>query len=337
MGSFIARRLLGLVLTLLAASVLVFIVTEFSPGSVARKTLGPYAVQEQVDRLYQKLHLNDPLPLRYARWISVLAGLIEDPLQDPELGLGFKDPRGARYFGNFGYSTLFKAPVNDVLWRRLGNTALLAGLAFSLIVPLSLGLGILAGMNEGSRLDRLISVLSIVMTSVPEFASGVILVAIFVVALGWLPGTSPLDPGAGWSLASQLVLPVAVLTFYDAGYVARMVRSSMAEVMATPYIRTAILKGLPRQQVIMRHAVRNAMIAPFTVIMLQINWLIGGIVVTELVFAYPGFGRMLLEASLFGDIALIEAATLVALMVAMMTQFISDLGYVLLNPQIRLA
>ena len=337
MGSFIARRLLGLVLTLLAASVLVFIVTEFSPGSVARKTLGPYAVQEQVDRLYQKLHLNDPLPLRYARWISVLAGLIEDPLQDPELGLGFKDPRGARYFGNFGYSTLFKAPVNDVLWRRLGNTALLAGLAFSLIVPLSLGLGILAGMNEGSRLDRLISVLSIVMTSVPEFASGVILVAIFVVALGWLPGTSPLDPGAGWSLASQLVLPVAVLTFYDAGYVARMVRSSMAEVMATPYIRTAILKGLPRQLVIMRHAVRNAMIAPFTVIMLQINWLIGGIVVTELVFAYPGFGRMLLEASLFGDIALIEAATLVALMVAMMTQFISDLGYVLLNPQIRLA
>ncbi|HZA02011.1 MAG TPA: ABC transporter permease [Hyphomicrobiaceae bacterium] len=337
MGSFIARRLLGLVLTLLAASVLVFIVTEFSPGSVARKTLGPYAVQEQVDRLYQKLHLNDPLPLRYARWISVLAGLIEDPLQDPELGLGFKDPRGARYFGNFGYSTLFKAPVNDVLWRRLGNTALLAGLAFSLIVPLSLGLGILAGMNEGSRLDRLISILSIVMTSVPEFASGVILVAIFVVALGWLPGTSPLDPGAGWSLASQLVLPVAVLTFYDAGYVARMVRSSMAEVMATPYIRTAILKGLPRQQVIMRHAVRNAMIAPFTVIMLQINWLIGGIVVTELVFAYPGFGRMLLEASLFGDIALIEAATLVALMVAMMTQFISDLGYVLLNPQIRLA
>jgi peptide/nickel transport system permease protein len=337
MGSFIARRLFGLVLTLLAASVIVFIVTEFSPGSVARKTLGPYAVQEQVDRLYEKLHLNDPLPLRYARWISVLAGLIKDPLQDPELGLGFKDPRGARYFGNLGYSTLFKAPVNDVLWGRLGNTALLAGLAFAFIVPLSLLLGILAGMNEGSTLDRFISVLCIVMTSVPEFASGVILVAIFVVALGWLPGTSPLDPGAGWSLTSQLVLPVAVLTFYDAGYVARMVRSSMAEVMATPYIRTAILKGLPRQLVIMRHAVRNAMIAPFTVIMLQINWLIGGIVVTELVFAYPGFGRMLLEASLFGDIALIEAATLVALIVAMMTQFISDLGYVLLNPQIRLA
>jgi peptide/nickel transport system permease protein len=337
MVSFIARRLIGLLLTLVAASFLVFVVTEFSPGSVARKTLGPYAVQEQVDRLYQKLHLNDPLLVRYARWIGVLTGVIEDPLQDPELGLGFKDPRGARYFGNFGYSTLYKAPVNDVLWDRLGNTALLAGLALAFIVPLSLVLGILAGMKEGSATDRGLSIMSIVMTSVPEFASGVILVAIFVVALGWLPGTSPLDPGAGWSLASQLVLPVAVLTLYDAGYVARMVRGSMAEVMAKPYVRTAILKGLPRRHVILRHAVRNAMIAPFTVIMLQINWLIGGVVVTELVFAYPGFGRMLLEASLFGDIALIEAATLIALIIATATQFISDLGYIMLNPQIRLA
>jgi peptide/nickel transport system permease protein len=335
-AKFIAGRLLGLVLTLIAASFLVFMVTEFSPGNVARKTLGPYALPEQVEQLYRKLHLDDPLLVRYARWAGVLTGVLEDPLQDPELGLGFKDPRGTRYFGNFGYSTLFKAPVNDVLWDRLGNTALLAGLAFACIVPLSLLLGILAGMDEGSFVDRAVSIASIVMTSVPEFASGVILVAIFVVALGWLPGTSPLDAGTGWSLASQLVLPVTVLTLYDAGYVARMVRGSMAEVMAKPYVRTAILKGLPRGRVVRRHAVRNAMIAPFTVIMLQINFLVGGVVVTELVFAYPGFGRMLLEASLFGDIALIEAATLVALIIAASTQFISDLGYIWLNPQIRL-
>jgi peptide/nickel transport system permease protein len=332
---YILRRVLEMLATLVVASFLVFVVTEFSPGNVARKTLGQFALQEQVDLLYQKLHLNDPLLVRYARWVGVLTGLEADPLQDPALKLDFHDPRGDQYFGNFGYSTLYKAPVNDVLWDRLGNTALLAGLAFAVIVPLSLLLGVLAGMRAGSLLDRGISTLSIVMTSIPEFALGVFLVAVFVVGFGWLPGTSPLDTHSGWSIASQLVLPVAVLAIYDAGYVARMVRTSMSEVMAKPYVRTAVLKGLPHRQVILRHALRNAMIAPFTVILLQINWLISGVVVTELVFAYPGFGRMLLDASLFGDVALIEAATLIALFVATATQLLSDIGYRLLDPQAR--
>jgi len=336
MLSFLAKRLVGLLLTLMAASFLVFAVTEFSPGNVARKTLGPYASQEQVDLLYSRLHLSDPLLVRYARWMSVLVGAIDDPLQDSALKLDFKDRRGTRYFGNFGYSTLFKAPVNDVIWTRIGHTAVLAGCAFGLIVPLSLISGILAGMREGSRLDRSISIFGIIFTSIPEFASGVFLAAIFVVGFGWLPGTSPMDSGSGWSLAAQLVLPITVLVLFDSGYVTRMVRGSMAEVMNKPFIRTAILKGLPRREVITRHAIRNAMIAPFTVILLQINFLISGVVVTEMVFAYPGFGRMLLEASLFGDIQLIEAATLIALTVAVSTQLISDIGYMVLNPQIRL-
>jgi peptide/nickel transport system permease protein len=335
MAGYVLRRALEMLATLIVASFLVFVVTEFSPGNVARKTLGAFALQEQVDLLYRTLHLNDPLLVRYVRWVGVLTGIEADPLQDPALGLHFSDPRGARYFGNFGYSTLYKAPVNDVLWDRLGNTALLAGLAFAVIVPLSLALGVLAGMRAGSPLDRGLSTLAIVMTSIPEFALGVLLVAVFVVALGWLPGTSPLAAHTGWSIASQLVLPVAVLAIYDSGYVARMVRTSMAEVMARPYVRTAVLKGLPRRQVILRHALRNAMIAPFTVILLQINWLIGGVVVTELVFAYPGFGRMLLDASLFGDVSLIEAATLVALFIATGTQLLSDVGYRLLDPQAR--
>jgi peptide/nickel transport system permease protein len=332
---YLLRRTLELVLTLVLASFVVFMVTEFSPGNVARKTLGPFALQEQVDILYAKLTLNDPLLVRYVRWVGVLTGLEADPLQDPALGLNFQDPRGARYFGNFGYSTLYKAPVNDVLWNRLGNTALLAGLSFAVIVPLSLLLGILAGMRAGSGIDRMVSATSIVMTSIPEFALGVMLVAVFVVSLHWLPGTSTLDPSSAWSIAAQLVLPIATLAIYDSGYVARMVRSSMAEVMTRPYVRTAVLKGLPRRQVILCHALRNAMIAPFTVILLQINWLIGGVVVTELVFAYPGFGRMLLEAALFGDISLIEAATLVALLVATTTQLLSDIGYRVLDPQGR--
>jgi peptide/nickel transport system permease protein len=337
MVALILKRVVGLALTLVAASFIVFTVTEFSPGNVARKTLGAFATQEQVDLLYEKLKLNDPFLVRYGRWLGVLTGVLHDPLQDPALKLDFKDPRGDRYFGNFGYSTLFKAPVNDVIWERLKNTALLAGTAFAIIVPLSLLLGVLAGMREGSWIDRTISIFSIVATSIPEFASGVFLVVIFVVWLGLLPGTSPLSTLAGWSIGSQLILPVLVLVLYDSGYVVRMVRGSMAEVMNKPYIRTAILKGLPTRTVVARHGVRNAMIAPFTVILLQINFLISGVVVTETVFAYPGFGRLILEASLAKDISMIEAATLIALTIAIVTQLISDIGYAFLNPQIRLS
>ncbi len=335
MVGLLLRRGAALLLTLVAASFLVFALTQFSPANVARETLGAYALPEQVHILSEKLHLQDPLVVRYVRWAEVLLGLRADPLDDPALGLHIHDPRGARYFGNFGYSTLFHEPVNDIIWSRLANTAVLAGIAFAVIVPLSMLLGILAGMRPGSRLDRVLSILSITMTSMPEYALGVILAAIFAVWLKVLPGTSPLAKGTGWPLASQFLLPVAVLALYDSGYVARMVRASMIEVLGKPYIRTALLKGLPRRRVILRHALRNAMITPFTVILLQINWLIGGVVVTETVFAYPGFGRMLLQASLFGDIALIEAATLVALFVAVVTQLLSDVGYWLLDPEAR--
>ncbi len=335
MALFILKRLGQMVLTMFVASFLVFGVMEFSPGNVASKTLGPYASEESKEILFKKLKLGDPLVVRYGRWLGVLTGLIKDPLQDPALKLGFKDPRGDRYFGNFGYSTLYKAPVNDILWDRLGNTGMLAGTAFAIIVPLSMVFGVLSGMREGSLMDRGLSLTGITLTSIPEFASAVIVAAVFVFWLGWLPGTSTLEESPQWSFASQMVLPVTVLVLYDFGYVARMVRGSMVEVMTKHYIRTAILKGLPYRTVILRHALRNAMIAPFTVILLQINWLITGVVVTEVVFAYPGFGRMLLEAALFGDITLVEAATIIALVIAVSTQLIGDIGYMFLNPRIR--
>jgi len=336
MVKFLATRLAMMLTTLVAASFLVFAVSEFTPGSVARKSLGPYATQEQVDLLTRKLKADDPLLVRYGRWVGVLLGVIPDPLQDPSTGLNFTDPRGAQYFGNFGYSTLNKLPVNDVIWDRLGNTAILGGLAFLLIVPLSIIFGVLSGLKEGGVLDRSLSVVCITFTSIPEFASGVFLVTLFAILWPILPGTSPLDPGSGWSIPSQLILPVAVLVIYDFGYVARMIRVSMIGVMEKPYIRTAVLKGMSTRKVVLGHALRNAMIAPFTVLLLQINFLISGVVVTELVFAYPGFGRLLLDASLFGDIATIEAATLITVVIAITTQFVGDLGYRLLDPRIGL-
>jgi peptide/nickel transport system permease protein len=312
MAAFLARRLGHMLLTMLVASFLIFAMSEWTPGSVARKQLGQFATQEQVDLLTERLGLDRPVIVRYFEWLGNILR------------------------GDLGMSTRFKEPVNDIIWNRLGNTAILASIAFAIIVPLSILLGVIAGTREGSFLDRTISLGAILTTSVPEFASGVFLVSVFVIWLAWLPGTSTLDPTSQYSFASQLVLPVAVMVLYDLGYVVRMVRASMVEVMTKPYIRTAMLKGLAFRDVVLRHALRNALIAPFTVILLQINYLVIGVVVVEAVFAYPGFGRMMLDAALFKDVALIEAGGLVAVVIAVTTQIVGDVGYMLLNPRIRI-
>jgi len=307
---FFAKRLGILLFTMVVVSFLVFIVNEFSPGQVARKVLGPFATQHQVDLLTEQLGLNRPVMVRYVEWVG-------NVLQ-----------------GDLGDSTLFKQPVNNIIWKRVAHTLILASLAFAIIVPASIILGVAAGMREASSLDRTISLASIITTSIPEFASGVFLSSIFVIWLGMLPGTSPLERG-DWSIASQLVLPVAVMVGYDLGYVVRMVRASMADVMTRPYIRTAVLKGLTFREVIIKHALRNAMIAPFTVILLQLNYLVTGVVVVEAVYAYPGFGRMMVEAALAKDTAVLEAGAMFAVFIVVMTQIIGDLGYMMLNPRIR--
>ena len=305
---FLAKRLGYLAFTMLVVSALVFLVLELDPGNVAQKVLGPYSNDEQ-RRLWMEANgYLDPVLLRYMRWL------------------------GDFLTGDFGMSTRFKVPVAEILLPRLGNTAVLGLGVLLVMVPLALLLGVLAGMKEGSAQDRAISVFSIATTSIPEFASGVFLVGIFVLWLGWLPGVSNMI--GGFDIA-QMVLPVGALVMYGFGYITRMTRASMAEVMQTHYIRTAILKGVPRRQVIMRHALRNALIAPFTVIMLQINWLLSGVIVIEYLFAYKGFGSLLLEAALNKDIFVIEACTMVAVLVAVGTQTIADVGYMYLNPRIR--
>ena len=305
---FLAKRTSYMVLTMLAVSILVFLLLEVNGESVAVKVLGPYSTAEQRHLWLQQHGYLEPWYTRYFGWLADMAT------------------------GNFGESIRFRTPVADVLWPRLGNTALLGACVFLVMVPLSLSLGVLAGMSEGSILDRTISIGSVITTSVPEFASAVLLSWIFVYMLGALPGTSTMSAGFD---VSQLVLPVMVLVLYGFGYITRMMRASMAEVMQSPYVRTARLKGLPQRRVILRHALRNALIAPFTVIILQINWLLSGVIVVEFYFAYKGFGALLLEASLNQDIYLIQACAMVAVFVAVGTQTIADIGYTYLNPRIR--
>lgn len=303
-----ARRLASMLLIMAVVSFMLFSIFETDKLGVAGKVLGPYSSTEQRELWLEEQGYNRPFLLRYVEWV------------------------GNALRGDFGDSIRFKTPVNTLLWDRLGSTGILALCVFGIMIPLSLVLGVLGGMREGSALDRSISFVSILTTSVPEFASATLLVALFVFKLGWLPGTSAMTGGFNWV---ELVLPVAVLVLYDFGYIARMTRASMAEVMTSQYIRTATLKGLPRSRVIMTHALRNALIAPFTVIVLQLNWLLSGVIVVEVFFAYKGFGKLIYDAATFGDIYLIEACTLVAVFVAVLSQFISDVGYTLLNPRIR--
>lgn len=321
--------------TFLAASFLLFAVTEFSPGNVAAKVLGPYALDSQVALLTGKLGLDRPLGLRYVEWLGTLAGIEENRLSDPAIGLGLSDPRGTRYFGNFGFSLMQKQPVVDVVAERLGNTARLAAWALGLTVPIALGLGALAGMQAGSAVDRGVTGVTVTLTSLPEFVTAVVLILVFTAWLGWLPGTSPLNPGDAWSEASQMVMPVAVLVIASAAYVTRIVRASVAETMRRPFVRTARLKGLAPGRVIAFHVMRNALIAPVTVFLLQINWILTGVVVVESIFAYPGVGSLMLDAALFGDIYTVQALTLLALAVAVATQLLGDLIYVALDPRIR--
>jgi len=305
---FIGKRIGFMLLTMFVVSIVLYLLLEITPGNVATKVLGPYSSEEQRNLWLEAHGYFEPLYIRYFDWL------------------------GNFITGNFGESVRFKVPVSEVLWPRLSNTVILGVATFAVMIPLSLILGVLSGMREGSKLDRTISVTSIVTTSVPEFASAVLITAVLVFWLKLLPGTSTMSDGFD---IVQLILPAMVLIIYDFGYVTRMTRASMAEVMTTQYIRTAILKGLPYRRVVMRHALRNALIAPFTVIMLQINWLLSGVIVVEFFFAYKGFGALLLEAALNKDIYLIEACTMVAVFVAVATQTLADVGYTYLNPRIR--
>lgn len=221
-----------------------------------------------------------------------------------------------------------------MLSERLQNTAVLAFAVFLFMIPISLTLGVLAGMDEGSLLDRVISFGAVLTTSIPQIATAVLLTVVLALGLGWVPTKSAMIGGFTWK---EMVLPVLTLLVYDIGYVVRMTRASMAEVMTSHYIRTAVLKGLPRGRVILKHALRNALIVPFTLIFLQLNWLLSQVVVVEVFFQYAGFGSMLYDAAVFGDIAVVQAATMVAVAVAVMSQLLSDLGYMFLNPRVRFA
>jgi peptide/nickel transport system permease protein len=314
MLKLIGNRLLQMLLIMAVVSLVIFAIFDSDKfkKQIAVAELGGFAVSALSDQDYEawldRKGLNVPFYERYLKWV------------------------GGVMTGDLGRSFEKNEPVTRLLGDRLVNTGILAFWVFALMVPLSLTLGIIAGMREGAFRDRAVSFIAVLTTSLPEIATAIVLTVIFALGLQWVPANSAMINGWDWR---QLALPVMTLVLYDFGYVTRMTRASMAEVMTSQYIRTAVLKGLPHRRVILRHALRNALIAPVTIIALQLNWILSGVVVVEVFFQYSGFGKLLLDAALFGDVYVIQAATLVAVFVAVISQIISDVGYTFLNPRIR--
>lgn len=306
--TIIARRIAQLLVTMLMVSFLVHIALEANVESVAVKVLGQYSTAAQRQQWLIENHYNDPFLQRYFRWVW-----------------GF-------VHGDWGQSSHYQESITVLMKPRLLASAILASIALAITIPLSVTLGVAAGMRAGSPTDRAVSTLAILITSVPDFAMAAFLVAVFVFGLGWLPGVSTM---AGGLSLRELVLPVAVLVLASTGYLARITRASMIEVMAQPHIRTARLKGASPARIIRYHALRNALLTPITVIMLQIPWMISGVIITEVFFAYRGFGTMLYQAALNSDVYLVEACAMVSVVVVVASQIIGDILQRWLDPRLR--
>ena len=362
MGTFVLRRLGVMLLTAIALTFVVFYLTNLPPNleKLARTEGSVRMTEEAVQDWIEQNGHSGSVFARYGQWLGVVPGWTYTDEKGDTRGRCFaigQDPAAApRYCGllqgDWGYSTFFKKPVAQSLGEKLAATGWLMLAVMLVMVPTSLFLGVLSGMREGSATDRTLSTFSIASTATPEYVSGVVLVALFATAA---TGISPLlaeygliEPKKTLFLASatsamdditfwNFALPVMTIALYGIGYIARMTRASMTEVMTQQYIRTARLKGVPFRTVVMKHALRNALIAPFTVIMLQFPWLLNGVVIVETLFNYKGFGWVLVSAAGNNDIQLLLGCSVVAVVVVLVTQLISDVGYVFLNPRIRIS
>jgi peptide/nickel transport system permease protein len=356
---FIARRLGLMLLTAFVLTFVVFFLTNLPPNleKLARSEGSVRMSDESVAAWVVQNGHGGSVVARYGQWLGIVPGWTRTDEKGVTRGRCIKprtDPALAPRFcgilqGDWGFSTFFKKDVLPSLSEKLAATGWLMMWVMIVMVPSALVIGVVSGMREGTRTDRVLSTFSITTTATPEYVSGVILVALFASPVtglspmlaewGWIDGRTLFQGAASpdritfWSFT----LPVLTIALYGIGYIARMTRASMTEVMTAQYIRTARLKGVSFGQVVIRHALRNALIAPFTVIMLQFPWLLNGVVIVETLFNYKGFGWTLVQAAGNNDINLLLGCSVVAVFVVLVTQLISDIGYVFLNPRIRIS
>jgi len=310
---YILRRLGFLLLTLLLTSLVIFVLTQFLPGDVARIMLGREASAAALERVRVELGLDQPLPLQYLGWLSSFLS------------------------GDWGTSFSSGQAIRPLVLERLGNSLMLAALTLSIAVPLAVFLGVIAALNENRPLDNLISVGSLAVVGLPEFVTGLVLIQLLAFELKLFPANSSIRPEAGFLEALRmLILPALTATLVILAYIARLTRATVVEELNKSYVRTAILKGISRRQVIYRHVLGNALLPTITVVAISFGWLISGLIVVENVFNYPGLGSLLTFAIDRRDLPLLQAITMVAVLAFALSNLAADLLYAYLNPRIRL-
>ena len=305
-------RLLSAVVTLLLVSIIIFAAVEVLPGDVASRVLGRNATEESLAALRDKMNLNASGVERYLDW---LGGVVE---------------------GDFGASLTSNRPITTILGNRVTNTLILSGVAFLLYIPLALIPAMIQAIRRDRPIDHGLSVVTLVLLSTPDFLLATLLLIVFVVFIPILPAISMVGDTttlAGW--AEALVLPSVTLAIVMAVYAVRMLRDNLIEVLDSEYIRMAELKGMPARRVLLRHALPNALVPTLNITALNLGYLIGGVVIVERVFSFPGFGSLLIDSIQILDIPVIEATILLAASVYIAANLLADIGAILLNPRLR--
>ena len=313
MIAYTLQRLLYVVAVVWVMSVLIFGITQLLPGNVAYAILGQYATNTQIAELERLLGLNDPWYVQYWHWFLRLL------------------------HGDFGQSIIMQRPVGPLIFEAFGRSAVLAAIAITLVAAIGTWLGIHSATHRGKLSDRVLTLAQYFFIAVPEFFWAILAIILFSVWLGWLPATgyTPIgESGVGrWLL--HLILPIATLVCGLIAHVSRLTRSSMLETLRSAYILTARAKGLPRGLILRRHALPNALLPTITVLAVDVGILIGGVVVVETIFAYPGLGRLLIYAIEHRDIPLLQGGMMLVTTVYALANLGADLLYALVNPRIR--
>ena len=312
------RRTATGIATLVVVSILIFVGTSVLPGDVANIILGQMATPESLAALRAKLGLDQPPYVRYLLWLGdLLTG---------DLGIS-KAGSGAGTIGT---------PISEMLTPRLLNTLRLAGVVAVIAVPISLALGLLAAMFPGTRLDRIVTFGTLSLISVPEFLVATFLVLVVAVHLGWLPATAYMSGNeTGWRLVRAMAMPTLTLVIVASSQIMRMTRATVLNVMSSPYIEMAILKGVPRARIILRHALLNAVGPIVNVIALNLAYLVSGVVIVETIFAYPGLAKLMIDAVQTRDLPLVQACAMIFCGTYVVLIFIADMASILSNPRLR--